>query len=480
MCNGSTSERNVFPYKYERVENKKSYEKVRLESQIGLANLHLIQGYFKKWFLKCYTATEEQKSYFDMQRRLLATMASEEPQKPIVEKAHLGAVGDLMWIRNQWDSFVTEETLAQLSQYDVLFGNLETMISNSFPVSDSKKPNRYNSDKGLLTSFKGNDNKNLFTAISVAANHTFDFGDQGILDTVDFLDRENIAWSGIVRKDSDDRVWTKFSRNGISFGFYAATTFLNDPKFRTKYTTKVNFTKGFIPLKSPIEKHLDLTEIEAALREMENEKIDFKIVTLHWGFEYELYPEPEYMIAAREIVRLGADMLVGTHPHVPQPAEVCFVNDYKTNYEITPSYHLEAEGRARKALIIYSMGNFTTALWSHLIDIAAVFQIDIVRHEDGTIDWYRPGFNYFKNHFSDSLTAKRALVPLTSYLQSGCYNNGCSEDFVKMASFFREHFLGQSISEQQQKELTSIGLRDYKNNRKNLLEFLLRILGIRR
>lgn len=50
---------------------------------------------------------------------------------------------------------------------------------------------------------------------------------------------------------------------------------------------------------------------------------------MHWGNEYELYPSPLILDVARKVASLGADIILGHHSHIVQPAEMLFVNGEK-------------------------------------------------------------------------------------------------------------------------------------------------------
>ena len=79
---------------------------------------------------------------------------------------------------------------------------------------------------------------------------------------------------------------------------------------------------------------------------MEQEGVDVKIISLHWGHEFETYPTSSQCALAETLVRAGADVVAGSHPHVPQPPEVFLVNGYASSLktEVAP---LECRGRPR-------------------------------------------------------------------------------------------------------------------------------------
>jgi hypothetical protein len=127
---------------------------------------------------------------------------------------------------------------------------------------------------------------------------------------------------------------------------------------------------------------------------MTDESLDIKIISLHWGHEYEYYPDALQIAVARKIVSLGADIIMGSHPHVQQPYDVCSVNGYKFNSipieEGAKSLCLvqdKMNARPRKALIIYSLGNFITTMVSFYSQIGLIQGLNFVKTLDGHLDW---------------------------------------------------------------------------------------------
>ena len=68
---------------------------------------------------------------------------------------------------------------------------------------------------------------------------------------------------------------------------------------------------------------------------------DFTIVCPHWGTEYQLVPSSNQEKWARIFAENGADLVIGTHPHVIQPIE-----------------WITVEETGHKMLVYYSLGNF--------------------------------------------------------------------------------------------------------------------------
>lgn len=100
----------------------------------------------------------------------------------------------------------------------------------------------------------------------------------------------------------------------------------------------VNFTYGTngFPVPDPYRVNMmDTTQIKAAIRRAEADSADIVIALPHWGTEYRLTHDMAQERLARWLAGIGADAIVGTHPHVPQDTA-----------------HIDGKP------VIYSLGNF--------------------------------------------------------------------------------------------------------------------------
>ena len=98
------------------------------------------------------------------------------------------------------------------------------------------------------------------------------------------------------------------------------------------------------------------------VREMKRENCDLKIVYFHGGIENVTQPEDWKIRACHEIADAGADIIVGSHPHVLQPTEV---------YNGTP--------------ILYSMGNFCFGGNTHPPKDTVVYQAVYTLKDGGIV-----------------------------------------------------------------------------------------------
>lgn len=423
MPNGNNAtagepDRSYFPYAFTPVGRLPRHLRFRAEGRPPSACVWGVVRYFRKYFQKLRLAPPEEVAYFREQRRLLQAL-SVRPEA--AADVRLAMVGDIMWLGDGWSGFLADDVRDHMNAHDVVLGNLETTIARSFRVS---RPLRdfawFNSDPALLMSFHRPDGRNTFTALGLANNHTLDYRDVGVRDTMQFLDEQRILHSG-VREAPDDPGYVTFSAGGIRIGFYAATWGLNDAKRQRKSSLTINTLRGIAPEGVSLP---DLSEIRSVLDAMAADGVGFRIIALHWGHEYELYPTPEIMQVAREIVRAGADVILGTHPHVQQPSEVCFLNGYERTCgdlgdlpalrHPTGCVMEDAAGRPRKALVLYSLGNFTTRMMTFLCRLGLIQSLSLRRDpQTGFVDWSHLRGRLVCNVPKDPATAARHLVFLT-------------------------------------------------------------------
>lgn len=404
-----------------------SYQLFRAEGLSLKESLPSTVSYILKYIFKKPSAPQEILNYFEHQKKLMKLFRQQEVKE---ELPTLAFVGDVMWIRHSWESFVSTEVNQKLASYSLLFGNLESPVDSKQPV-----PHRlpdylsYNSHPGLVRSFnyKG---KNVFSALSTTNNHSLDRGVEGLRNTIQFLDDEKIPHSGVRFKEDSRKKYLVFEVSGIKVGFFATAWGLNDPSLLNQKDVKISYVPG---LARDDCKEFDLTEVQEVLREMDEEGIGFKVLSIHWGHEYEFYPTSKIMTAAHRMVAMGADVIIGSHPHVFQPNEICFVNGYERTLgaQFQPWFTqseaqfsiLRGQGanqnsssnQPRKALICYSMGNFVSRMWTFLCQAGMIQSLSLKKNlETQRVDWCLPRTEFVYNQVSNE---GHQLLLLDSYLK---------------------------------------------------------------
>lgn len=179
-------------------------------------------------------------------------------------------------------------------------------------------------------------------------NHTLDYGLRGLKTTDKILKDVGLIQIGAYTTEEESKKIYVFEKNGIRIAFLSYTYGTNG-----------------IPIPRPwMVKLINLKEIET---EIANAKgiSDFIIVALHFGTEYERNPSREQKKIARKIARSGADMIIGSHPHVIQPCEV-----------------IEIENK--KVFIAYSLGNFFCGQRKRYTDTGIMLKYVIAKDSNHT------------------------------------------------------------------------------------------------
>jgi hypothetical protein len=229
---------------------------------------------------------------------------------------------------------------------------------------------RYNSAPGLVRSFRRPDGSSIFTILSLANNHADDRGASGLERTVAFLHDENIGTSGINFPYEKETAYTVTEIRGIKIGFYSAGWGLNEPSRLLSGEFLMNTINGIAPAGTGSP---DASQVLSALNRMEEDSVNLRVLYLHWGYEFEMYPDPAIIRLAHELAGAGADLIIGSHPHVIQPIEIW--------EEKLPG--ADSLRKPRRTLIAYSLGNFTTAMYAPEHRLGMVLPVRITLMEPG-------------------------------------------------------------------------------------------------
>jgi poly-gamma-glutamate synthesis protein (capsule biosynthesis protein) len=162
--------------------------------------------------------------------------------------------------------------------------------------------------------------------VTLANNHIFDKGVAGAARTEEILSQAGILWTGLSDNDISSGQPLLVEYGGLKWAL-------------------VNFAYGSnLPPQGANEKGIALNVIsdeavEASLKEAAALGPDVTVALFHWGNEYQTSPAPSQVKTAKLAAEHGADLVIGTHPHVIQP--VTFIGTER--------------GRS---LVAYSLGNF--------------------------------------------------------------------------------------------------------------------------
>ncbi|MFQ6133719.1 MAG: CapA family protein [Armatimonadota bacterium] len=211
------------------------------------------------------------------------------------------AVGDVMLdrgpggkIRRGGPEVVFRRVLPLLEDADVRFCNLECPLSATGPHDPMNLVFRAE-PRAVQALVHGG-----FDAVSLANNHSFNAGRQGLYNTVDTLRSKGILYAGAHGRDEPRPPCATFEIEGLRLGFLAYTEFKPSPALLNEDT-------------------LDAVcaQISAAAASH-----DLLFVSVHWGDEYRRTPTDRQVRFGHAMVDAGADVILGHHPHVLEGVEV--------------------------------------------------------------------------------------------------------------------------------------------------------------
>jgi len=237
----------------------------------------------------------------------------------------LFSVGDIMLDRGveakvrengsnwQWPFLEIED---ELEKADILFGNLESPISDKGVKVGSIYS--FRADPGSIEGLASSG----FDVLSMANNHMLDYQSTAFEDTMDALNEAGIQYVGAGRDKKEAFGLKIVESNGNKIGFLAYTNL--GPE-----AWKAEKGAGMAWLGEDYE---DLLQ-DAVKRA--KKMVDVLAVSVHAGIEYSKEPDRFQVEFSKICIENGADLVIGHHPHVTQKVEA-----YKEGF------------------IAYSLGNF--------------------------------------------------------------------------------------------------------------------------
>ena len=232
-------------------------------------------------------------------------------------------VGDLMLHSGFWEmarekgpDFVFEPVKEIFARADFLFGNLEVPLSS---VPGDARPGKLclKGDKQYIQTLKTAG----FSMLSLANNHSFDFGWDAYEDMAHGLSEAGIPFLGAGENLAQARELKVVELGGVRLGFLAYSARSTNG---SDYATESDFGVA------PADGELMLEDVRRY-----RDRVDHLVLSVHWGVEYAEMPTPEQVVLGRRLIDAGARLIVGHHPHIFQ------------GYE-----------RYKDGAILYSLGNF--------------------------------------------------------------------------------------------------------------------------
>jgi len=206
------------------------------------------------------------------------------------------------------------------SNNPLVFGNFEAAVPTKHTFTENGQLKFSVPEDNLPSLYRAG-----LTHLSLANNHTYDFGSNGYVNTINALDKQDIQSFG-----------NPFSVNNFSY-------------------TIVNVNNKSIAVVGINFLHSAETSEITKLMEKLQKVTDFQIAYPHWGNEYELTSSFRQKEQAASLVKAGFDLIVGHHPHVVQEIEII-----------------------DKVPVIYSLGNYIfDQYFSSAVQTGLILQLSI-------------------------------------------------------------------------------------------------------
>ncbi|WP_099336342.1 CapA family protein [Clostridium cadaveris] len=243
---------------------------------------------------------KEEPEMKEVREEILLTFAGDCTLGTDTKFGYAGSLPAMLENQNKNYSYFFKNVYDIFSNDDYTLVNLETPLTDATVKADK--------GSGTVYHFKGpKDYINILTSssiegVSIANNHMNDYGKQGLTDTVETLSSNKVDFCGKNYKIEKEIKGTKFLFLG-----YEGWSFNNELKNQISNDIKEGKNNGSIV-----------------------------IPYFHWGIEKQYQPYDVQINLAHFSIDEGADMVIGSHPHVIQSLE---------NYN--------------NKLIVYSLGNFS-------------------------------------------------------------------------------------------------------------------------
>ncbi len=219
---------------------------------------------------------------------------------------------------------------------DVAIGNLEVTLGGlpykGYPAFSA--PDEY------LTAI----HEAGFDVLLTANNHCLDRGRKGLERTIRLLDSLHIPHLGTYRtpEERQERLPLLIEKNG----------------FRIALLNYTSGTNGIRVTPPNVVDYIARTVMADDIRHARSLRPDALIVCIHWGEEYQRTPNTAQRQLADWLLAQGVTHIIGSHPHVVQPVEVC------------------SDGLERH-VVVYSLGNFLSNMSAPHTDGGLVVTLEL-------------------------------------------------------------------------------------------------------
>ena len=205
------------------------------------------------------------------------------------------------------DDYITPELKGFMASFDFRIGTLESAIGTNMPYDSVKMQGRQNIVYARNEDFFRV--KELgFDVVSLANNHVWDLGEDGLKNTIRILKENGIQYCGAGMDIEEASRPAVIEKDGQRIAILAYCMYGN------KYL-------GYVELATKNKAGINPLDIDKVVEDIKDAKRQYNkvIIMPHWGREYRYEPLAECVSMAKKMVDAGADAVMGSHPHQIQP-----------------------------------------------------------------------------------------------------------------------------------------------------------------
>lgn len=255
-----------------------------------------------------------------------------------------------------------------------------------------------------------------FDVFNIATNHSIDCGEKGLISAINFWKSKNAITCGAYLNNEDMNNIPMNEVNGVRIAY-------------------LGFTDSTNGLSLPSDS--DVVLVRAADESLLQQRIykakemaDVVVVSAHWGNEYTHEPNNAQRELAQKLASWGADVIIGTHPHVIQPVEYITGND------------------GRKTLVAYSLGNFISAQNRGPRMLGGMLNFEVVKNNTtGEIQLENVKFSGVVTHYGYGCSNIR-VYPLDAYTEELASKHGVQSKTSDFSLQYLYDILNEVIDKQ--------------------------------
>ena len=210
-----------------------------------------------------------------------------------------------------------------IEQADFSIANLELTLPGNPPYTGYPM---FRSPDVLATALKNAG----FDMLVTSNNHANDGGLLGVTHTIDVLKSLDFYQTGTFKTQEERDI------------FYPLIVYIKG--FKVVFLNYTYDTNGISDHAPSIVNRMDTAQVRRDFQIAKSLSPDFIIPIMHWGIEYQLKANEDQRFWAKKMAEWGADLIIGSHPHVVQPIENQVVK--------------LPDGSEKTVTVAWSLGNF--------------------------------------------------------------------------------------------------------------------------